>query len=317
MKLSIIVPIYNVELYIKECIESIISQLEDEVEIICVNDGTLDLSMDIVRSIVEKKNEKVQSQFKIVDQSNQGLSAARNTGIDIASGDYIGFLDSDDKLMPNYISTILTFIKEGNYDLIDFNLMKSSNEEVSIYYNSEYSLKNLMRNGCWFACARVIKKSLLENLRFTIGIYYEDLCLIPMLYIKTKKIKYINECLYWYRVNPLGITLLMSYKANRKTIESFERILKIYLDEYERYHGNNKEILGVVIFQAYFLLCVNSCRRFSLRDSFHYVDLYKKVMYIYSVQKENVDLNKKLHIFLNFSKLYLFFYKTYCHVKYR
>lgn len=317
MKLSIILPIYNVELYIKECIESIIAQLEDEVEIICVNDGTLDLSMDIVRSIVEKQNKKVQSQFKLVDQNNQGLSAARNTGIDIASGDYIGFLDSDDKLMPNYISTILTFIEEGNYDLIDFNLMKSSNEEVSIYHDSKYSLKNLIRNGFWFACARVVRKSLLGHLRFTIGIYYEDLCLIPMLYIKTKKIKHINECLYWYRVNPLGITLSRDYKANKKTIESFEKILNIYLEEYERCSQENKVILSAVIFQAYFLLCVNSCRRFSLKDSFHYVEFYKNVKCIYSVQKEHIDLNKKLYIFLNFSKLYLFIYKAYCQVKSR
>ena len=96
-KISVIVPIFNVEKYLKECLESIINQTFKDIEIICINDGSTDNSLDILNQYAEKDN-----RIKVITQSNQGLSAARNTGIKYANGEYISFIDSDD-----YIDTSL------------------------------------------------------------------------------------------------------------------------------------------------------------------------------------------------------------------
>ena len=316
-KLSIIIPIYKVEDYIEECLNSILKQLTSKIEVICINDGTPDQSMEIARFIISKCNKNIQSQFVFIDQENQGLSSARNTGIDIARGEYISFLDSDDMISPVYISTLLSVVGENEYDIIDFNLVTSLEEIISIHSDSSNSLNSIFSKGMWFASARVINRKFLGNDRFTPNIYYEDLCLIPKLYIKCKKIKYINESLYWYRVNPSGITLSNNSNVNIKTIKSFEKILETYLDEYRLCNDNSKRFLAVIVCQAYFLLCVNVCRRFSLKKANYYLNLYKIVNDIFYLERKNIDFNRKIYIFLNSSRLYLLLYRFYCQIKYR
>ncbi|HBM8571239.1 TPA: glycosyltransferase, partial [Escherichia coli] len=102
--LTLIIPVYNVEAYIEECLESLFPQIanskNNDVEVIIVNDGTPDKSMDIVIHAIKKYS--LERQVRVVNQCNQGLSAARNTGIRLATGDYIGFIDSDDYVSENY-----------------------------------------------------------------------------------------------------------------------------------------------------------------------------------------------------------------------
>lgn len=318
MKLSIIIPIYNVEKYIVDCLESVLIQIEDDIEVICINDGTQDKSMEIARSIVAKYNKKIQDQFVFFDQKNLGLSSARNTGIDISKGEYISFLDSDDMISTKYISTILSIISENEYDIIDFNLMTSLNEIVAINSEGINDFNSIFKRGMWFACARVIKKSFLGNDRFTPDIYYEDLCLIPKLYIKSRKIKHIYSSLYWYRVNPNGITLSRTQEADIKTVNSFEKILKNYLYEYKLFNNENKRFLSMIICQTYFLLCVNACRRISLSKAICYFNLYNSIVNkIFLFNKKSINFNKRIYTFLYFKKLYLLIYKVYCQIKYR
>ena len=112
-KISVVVPVYNVEKYLKECIDSIINQTLEDIEIICVNDGSTDSSLEILNNFAEQDN-----RIKVITQSNQGLSAARNTGIKYANGEYISFIDSDD-----YIDTSLyeTLVKYLPAEMICFN----------------------------------------------------------------------------------------------------------------------------------------------------------------------------------------------------
>ena len=316
-KLSIIIPIYKVENYIEECFNSVLKQLMPEIEVICINDGTPDQSMTIAQSIVSKYSENIQNQFIFINQENQGLSAARNTGIDVAKGEYISFLDSDDMISSFYISTLLKVITEKEYDIIDFDFITSLNQEISIYSECDKGLIGVFRKGEWFAWTRVFNKKFLGKERFTPNIYYEDLCLIPRLYIKSRNIKHISKSLYWYRINPNGITLSNSYEANMKTIESFEMILNFYLAEYNGCRDNRKYFLINIIFQVYFLLCVNACRRFSFKKANYYLKLYKVVGNIFHLERRNVDINKKIYIFLHFSRLYLALYRMYCKTNYR
>ena len=129
VKVSIIVPVYNVEKYLSKCLESLINQTLKDIEIICVNDGSTDNSLSILKEYANKD-----SRIKIIDKQNEGVSVARNTGIEVATGEYLIFVDSDDYLVENACEKALNTIEHnnsdicifGHYDLVDEKLVKSS-----------------------------------------------------------------------------------------------------------------------------------------------------------------------------------------------
>ena len=255
-KISIIIPIYKVEKFIKQCLESVIKQLSDDVQIVCVNDGTPDQSMEIAKNTVSQCSINIQKQFLFINQENQGLSVARNTGLDHATGEYIGFLDSDDMLNFNYFNKILAIVNKEDYDIIDFNLITSDGNVIKTRESNDGNVFTSMK---WFCPTRVFKSYLFKNYRFTPGIYYEDLDLTPKLYVATKKTFHLDEILYWYRKNNEGITNSVNNKSNLKTLESLEIILNNYIYLY----AESKNLkYAVVILQTYFLLCINACKRF-------------------------------------------------------
>ena len=111
MRISLIIPVYNVEKYIIQCLESVVPQLSEYIEVILVNDGSPDNSMSLVNEYIDKIDPKIQKQIKIINQKNKGLSGARNTGIDHAEGEYIAFLDSDDILLLERFLKQINFLK--------------------------------------------------------------------------------------------------------------------------------------------------------------------------------------------------------------
>lgn len=270
--LSIIIPIYNVEKYIKECLESVIKQLPKDVEVVCVNDGSPDDSMTIARKTVEEYGSDIRQQFKFIDQDNQGLSGARNTGIKASSGRYIGFLDSDDKLVPGYFDSLIKTLNLNHYDIIEFNLINSNNHEIKVSMGSVKSVFSLLK---WYSPARVYSRDLFENMLFTPSILYEDLDLTPQLYIKSSKVTYIDKPLYWYRVNQQGITRSFSHQNNINTIRSLELILRKYISLYKK---SRNSLHAVIIAHSYYLLCIASCRRFGLKKAFKYINTYQKIV---------------------------------------
>lgn len=318
-KLSIIVPIYNVEKYIRECLESILEQITPDVEVICINDGTLDMSMDIARSMLNEYSMDIQTQFVFVDQKNKGLSGARNTGIAIAKGDYISFLDSDDKILPDYFAHLLPMIDENNYDIIDFDLINSNDELLSTrkYTEEDVSDTNsIFRAGNWFCCCRAFKKDIIGKSRFVPSIYYEDLAFTPSIYLKAKNTIHLDVPVYWYRLNQEGITLTFSKKGNLKTIESFEYILNLYLDKYERTNNSHFQTVAV---QTYFLLCANACRRLGLKKSLYLYYKYKRDLNKLVCKDSVLDadiLSSRIKYFYRSPKSYLILYSLYCKLRY-
>ena len=269
-KISIIVPIYKVEEHIQECLESIIEQLVDGIQIVCINDGTPDQSMCIAEKIVGQCSENVRKQFLFINQENKGLSEARNTGLNHAIGKYIGFLDSDDKLEPQYFSKLLDVINVGAYDIIDFNMITSEGIIIKTREDNDVNVFNSMK---WYCPARLFASQLIINFRFTPGIYYEDLDLTPKLYIESCITFHINESLYWYRTNDEGITNSINKKDNLKTIQSLEFVFNKYLDLYLE-SGDTR--YAIIALQCYYLLCINSCKRFSLKEAFYFIKKYNK-----------------------------------------
>lgn len=316
MILSLIVPIYNTEEFILECINSILPQLRKvDVELICINDGTTDHAMNLVKELIEKLDTETKTRITLFDQENKGVSEARNKGLELSKGKYIAFIDSDDRVSNNYIEKILDSINESEPDIIDFNLLTSQDNIIYTRQGDVSSLDSVFRAAAWYNCARVVKKELVNNLNFISGIYYEDLAFFPTLYINAKNIVHLDNTLYWYRLNDEGITMTLTEHGNLKTIESLEVIVMHYL---EIYLTTNNPYYGIVFIQSYFLLCVNACRRISLKASIFYMNKYKKEINKLNLTVESIDkkaLDSKMRWFYSFPSAYLLSYNMYCFLK--
>ena len=185
-EISIIIPIYNVEKYVAECLNSVISQTYDhsKIECIIVDDCTPDKSMDIVNKIIgEYKGEMTFITRR--HKENEGLSSARNTGISIATGEYLYFLDSDDYIYPNSLELLMEGIgKNRDIDMVVGNFFdeRINKLQMNIHNNEIIKSIDLLYFGKMekkSACNNLIKRKLFSrhNLRFPIGRYYEDIVL--------------------------------------------------------------------------------------------------------------------------------------------
>ena len=134
IKISVIIPVYNVEQYLRECLESVINQTLSELEIICINDGSTDSSLDILREYEQKDNRII-----VINKDNEGQAAARNIGISMAKGEYIGFLDSDDYIDSNFYEKLYNAAKKYKADIACTNLYRFSDSKR--YYLIKYFIK--------------------------------------------------------------------------------------------------------------------------------------------------------------------------------
>ena len=310
--LSLIIPIYKTEAYILECIESILPQIIDnDVEVICINDGSPDKAMNILKSLVETLEPSIRQKFVLFDQINKGVSEARNRGLDLSQGEYIAFIDSDDKINESYIKTILKCIIENKPDLIDFNLITSKGSIVYARKGDVFSINSVFRAAAWYNCSRVIRKSLID-IRFIPEIYYEDFAFFPTLYINAKKTIYIDSSLYWYRVNDKGITMSLTQQGNSRTIESLETVLIYFI---ELYVNSRNSYYAIVIVQSYFLLSVNVCRRLGFRESLLYIKKYKEKINFLKLELIDDAIDSKTKYFYIYPNAYLMLYNIYCNLK--
>lgn len=206
MKLSIIVPVYNVEKYVVQCINSLLHPVATDYEIVVVNDGTLDKSIDLIR---EKINDM---RVRILDKDNGGLSSARNYGARAALGDYLWFFDSDDWAETNCIPEVLSVLNEidilafnSYYDYNDANGIKN---ECSINRNCTTG-RELARSNFWHCVPFYIYSRKLwerENLSFKEGILHEDSLFTPITIMKSEIVRCYNRSVYNRRVRSGSIT---------------------------------------------------------------------------------------------------------------
>lgn len=208
--LSIIMPCYNNEQYIILCLESIISQVNDRVQIIIINDGSTDKSDIVVENYL--KNYKGNN-ILYKNQDNNGVSSARNLGLEYAEGDYITFVDSDDLLENNYWSTIEPIMDSRKYDLIDFKYHRFfvENGKIRVLENKKNpnkikSLPETFALSEWHVWTRIIKKDIAIIDKFEIGKRYEDMLYTPYAYLRAKEILHLDDIFYLYRDNPDSIT---------------------------------------------------------------------------------------------------------------
>lgn len=221
-KVSVIIPVFNTEKYIEECLESILNQSLKDIEIICVNDGSVDRSLEILR-----KYEKQYDQIKVIDQLNAGQSAARNRALQIAEGDYVYFMDSDDIITSHMMEELLTICEDKKLDLLYFSGTSFyENEELSekhssfsnaYYRKGDYTevmdgprmLAVLRNNRDYFVspCLQIInRKFLLESgIKFIEGIIHEDNCFSFQILLKASRVFCVNDIYFYRRVRTASV----------------------------------------------------------------------------------------------------------------
>ena len=205
IKISIIVPVYNVEKYLKKCIESILNQVFTEFELILVDDGSTDNSGKICDEYAKKD-----SRIIVIHKNNGGISSARNNGLDIARGKYIGFVDSDDFIHPMMYKILYREIENNNASVVickeekvysdNFEYKKVDKYNLQ-YYNNRDIIEILYekRETYVFAWNKLYDRELFSDLRYKEGMIYEDEHLTPKILYYSKNIIFIEKELYFYR----------------------------------------------------------------------------------------------------------------------
>lgn len=284
MKISVIIPIYNVERYIEQCLVSILEQSYRNLEIILVNDGTKDNSMKVI--------EKYLSDFriKIVNKENGGLSSARNAGLDIATGEYISFVDSDDWIEKDLYKTLYNNIE--NEDIILFEYLSVSDiqklEKLELrkrkYLKKQKEIigkeeEIFFKKVSWSCWTKLYRREFIEKNRFRFieGIIYEDINWeIETIYF-AKEIKYIPFLGYYYRTSRKD-SIMNSQKG-----ELHRKSCKIIRDKIERFLKKNQNItkgfLGTLLLEIERMKCENDYKNVKLFD-------ISKLFYRYIFNKE-------------------------------
>lgn len=243
MKVSVIVPGYNVEHYIKECLDSLLNQTLQEIEIICVNDGSKDKTLEIMTEY-SKKDQRV----VVVDKPNGGLSSARNAGLEKGKGEYILFLDSDDYLASNALEVLYEKAAENDADDVLYSAesffekeeLKEKYASYTTYYDKKgvyegvyggkelYSLQTEQNDFKSSACLQLIRRSLLEQnqIRFYEGILHEDHLFTMQVLTYSEKVCCIEDKLYKRRVRDDSI--MTAEKGFRNAYGYFVTIEEMY-----------------------------------------------------------------------------------------
>ena len=222
-KVSIIIPCYNVEKYLENCLNSVLAQTFSDWEAICINDGSPDNCGKIL-----DKYAKLDSRFKVIHQSNQGLSQARNNGKNLANGDYIYFLDSDDTLHPQLLEITHSLMQKHDADLVTFELNKENQPinkididsiQTQITNQPIYQKNSKSKFKIHFnVCTKLYKKELLNSIDFIPNIHFEDYPYTFAVFSKNPKTIITTLKLYNYAQNNVSIS---RQKSTPKQIKDY------------------------------------------------------------------------------------------------
>ncbi len=293
-KISVIIPVYNVEKYLEKCVRSIMDQTYRNLEIICVNDGSPDNSLAVLERL-QKEDDRI----IILNKENGGLGDARNYGLKFATAEWISFIDSDDWLREDAYEMISRAF-ESNPDMIHFGMeiVCEDGGVVSPSDRTYYSVKHsglldnndsLIRNSNISSCCRLFRRSVMDayNIRFE-KIYYEDLPFLIQYMLVTKTVYCIQDNLYFY-LRRVGSIM---YDTFRKTPRAIDHLRGVeYICEFVQknkwtLHDSYKSLLAK-LFSNYYMTAVKYITADKLQDVLDYaLELYNK----YSFLKNRYDV---------------------------
>ena len=306
--ISIIVPVYNVEEYLEECLESIRKQTYQDIEVILVNDGSTDGSHAICERYCQ-----MDKRFRLINQKNQGQSVARNRGVKESLGEYIMFVDSDDVVSLGLLEQLMKYMSDG-IDIVECNRtedIQSLNEEKKDIhvkeFDSDEALYQCFNHGVsWSPVAKLYRREIVEKVPFLENLIYEDFYtgIVSLKYIhKMRKINYIG---YYYRYHTSST---MNQKYSEKNLDIFkvgEKLLEDFReDNWLPYVGNMLFLVGIGHFKKYQIKVEHQYYQLYIDAINKYVEIAKKSPDIYN--------SSKLLRWYSFSPKYFFslFYPLY------
>ena len=309
--ISIIVPVYNVEKYLERCVNSIIEQTYKNIEIILVDDGSKDKSGDICDELKQKD-----SRIKVIHKQNGGLSDARNAGIKIAEGSYIGFVDSDDYIAKDMFETLYNLSKKHNSEISIVSFYEIYKEKVIGVRNSgkleeltkieaikELLIDTKIQSYAW---NKLFKKELLDGIEFPTNKNFEDIATTLLLFERANKVVLLEEPKYYYVRRDDSIVGVRNYKT-------YKDYLDVIYDKYKYLDGKYEEL---DLYNAYNFV-INMIWVYTIIVYFDLEDVYKEFekqfgLFEILVEKYNSEITEKLD---NYSKVVLYMMlldKQYC-----
>jgi glycosyltransferase involved in cell wall biosynthesis len=265
-KISIIVPVYNVENYLAKCLDSLVNQTYQNIEVLVVNDGSKDDSEKIIQNYAQRFPDKI----KAFNKLNGGLSDARNFGIDRATGDYFGFVDSDDFVTITMFEEMANLAEKHSAEMVICNIQKIDengnvtqkltqipNMAEKIDLDENFSV---FSDLSYFACNKLFKKELFKNKRFKKGVHFEDIQLIPQLLLECKVLAQTQNYHYQYLERTDSISKSHTEKGLDilKAVEDVEVFFKTSAYASRKKELKNFQILeGIYTFLAYLAFVKN------------------------------------------------------------
>lgn len=229
-KISVIIPVFNSSLYLDHCLSTVVNQTLKDIEIILIDDGSTDDSLNVIKNYAKKYNN-----IKYTSKENEGQAIARNIGIQMSSGEFITFIDSDDYIELNMLEKL-------------YNIAKSDNSDIVLCdYVEEYSNKNIEKKSLYIEadninksyilcvagpCSKIINSNIFKknDIKFLEGNIYEDLAVIPALALYSNKISYCNEILYHYVIRQNST---MNQTKYSKKLESIFNVMDFLSNQFE------------------------------------------------------------------------------------
>lgn len=251
-KISVIIPVYNTEKYVKESVESIMQQTLQDIEIIIINDGSTDNSLSVIHLLAQQDQ-----RITVYSQSNQGLSIARNTGLEKVKGEFIYFMDSDDLLTNDALETCYQECIAEQLDFVFFDAESFYDDDKlsrTYHYQRNLNIENKVWNGAeWLkkqydtwnyrssACLSLVKSDFIRqnHIQFYPHILHEDELYTALLYLKASRVKYIKQTFFKRRIRSNSI---VTSKFTMKNIQGYF----IVTDELDRYAVRHPELSPLI-----------------------------------------------------------------------
>lgn len=307
VKVSVIIPVYNVESYLEECLESVINQTLDDIEIICIDDGSTDNSPSIL-----KKYQKKDSCIKVISQSNHGQGYARKIGLNHALGDFVFFLDADDYILPNTFEKLYENAINNGSDLVIFKFARFKDGEPINYSIPGFDFDNIFKNvdfnnftfdyhkvkryvltASFAPWTKLYKKEFLDkydDFRFSTNVAFDDVPFHVQSMLRASKISFIPEFFYHYRYNPNSVN---NTSSNGIDIFRICDIVESFLKDEGYYSEFENEFVQFKITQVLnYLISTGTDEYFCLaKKEFSNLNLNNVILNDYQKDRFDVILN--------------------------
>ncbi len=252
-KVSVIVPVYNVERYLEKCLDSLVSQTLEDIEILVVNDGSTDGSQEIIEEFQRKHSNRIRNFRK----ENGGLSDARNYGLDRAAGEFIGFVDSDDYVNAEMFEEMYGLAQKHGAEMVICNLQKvdengNVTQKLTQIPNMPEKIDlakhiSVFSDLSYFACNKLFRKELFQHFRFRKGVHFEDIQLIPQLLLQCKTLAQTQKFHYQYLERSDSITKTHTEKG-LDILKAVEDVEKVFAES--QYSTEKKALKGFQILEG-------------------------------------------------------------------